>query len=61
MASAKQKQDIVIQIAKDFKGINVCLPKLRKLVKTICNRFTRHRDSTGHLTVEIRDTRLVLQ
>ncbi len=48
MASAKQKQDIVVQIAKDFKGINVCLPKLRKLVKTICNRFTRH---------EIRDTR----
>ena len=48
MASAKQKQDIVIQIAKDFKGINICLPKLRKLVKTICNRFTRH---------ELRDTR----
>ncbi len=48
MASAKQKQDIVVQIAKDFKGINVCLPKLRKLVKTICNRFTRH---------ELRDTR----
>ncbi len=48
MASAKQKQDIVVQIAKDFKGINVCLPKLRKLVKTICNRFTRP---------EIRDTR----
>jgi len=48
MASTKQKQDIIVQIAKDFKGINVCLPKLRKLVKTICNRFTRH---------EIRDTR----
>jgi probable rRNA maturation factor len=41
MAPAKQKQDIVVRFAKDFKGINVCLPKLRKLVKTICNRFTR--------------------
>jgi len=48
MASIKQNQDIVVQIAKDFKGINVCLPKLKKLVKTICNRFTRH---------QIRDTR----
>ncbi len=57
MASAKQKQDIVVQIAKDFKGINVCLPKLRKLVNTICNRFTRHqiRDTRCEISIAIVD------
>lgn len=55
MASVKQNQDIVVQIAKDFKGINVCLPKLRKLVKTICNRFTRHQ--ILHRTPDGGDTR----
>ena len=39
MAAAKQNQDIVVQIAKDFKDIDISLPKLKKLVKTVCNRF----------------------
>jgi probable rRNA maturation factor len=39
MSSAKQKRDIVVQIAKNFKNIDIRLPMLRKLVKTICNRF----------------------
>jgi probable rRNA maturation factor len=39
---------IVVQIAKNFKDIDVCLPKLEKLVKAVCNRFTRN---------EVRDTR----
>jgi probable rRNA maturation factor len=39
MASAKQKRDIVVQIAKNFKNIDIHLPKLKKLVKVICNRF----------------------
>ena len=57
MASVKQNQDIVVQIAKDFKGINVCLPKLRKLVKTICNRFTRHqiRNTRYEISIAIVD------
>jgi len=57
MASIKQNQDIVVQIAKDFKGINVCLPKLKKLVKTICNRFTRHqiRDTRYEISIAIVD------
>jgi len=55
MASAKQKQDIVVQIATDFKGIDVCLPKLKKLVKTICNRFTRQQ--RPHRTPDGGDTR----
>jgi len=39
MASAKQEQDIVVQIAKNFDSLDVSLPKLKKLVKAICNRF----------------------
>lgn len=39
MASAKQEQDIVVQIAKNFDSPDVSLPKLKKLVKAICNRF----------------------
>ena len=32
-------QDIVVQITKNFKDIDVRLPKLKKVVKAICNRF----------------------
>jgi probable rRNA maturation factor len=39
MASAKQKPDFVVQIAKNFKNIDIHLPKLKKLVEVICNRF----------------------
>jgi len=39
MCAEKQDQGIVVQIAKDFKNINVCLPRLKKLVKAVCNRF----------------------
>jgi probable rRNA maturation factor len=39
MASAKQKPDFVVQIAKNFKNIDIRLPRLKKLVKTVCNRF----------------------
>jgi probable rRNA maturation factor len=39
MASAKQKPDFVVQITKNFKNIDIRLPRLKKLVKVICNRF----------------------
>ena len=39
MGSVKQEQDIVVQIAKNFKDIDVNLPKLKKLVKAVCTRF----------------------
>ncbi len=39
MDSVKQDQDIVVQIAKNFKNIDICLPRLKKLVEVICNRF----------------------
>ena len=39
MASAKQDQDIIVQITKNFKNIDIRLPRLKKLVEVICNRF----------------------
>ena len=39
MASANQEQDIVVQVAKNFDGLDFELSKLKKLVKTVCSRF----------------------
>ncbi|MBA7486377.1 Endoribonuclease YbeY [subsurface metagenome] len=39
MASAKQDQEIVVQITKNFSSIKVCLLKVEKLVEAVCNRF----------------------
>ncbi len=39
MAPAKQEQDIVVEIAINFDGPDIDLPKLRKLVKAVCSRF----------------------
>ncbi len=30
---------VVVQIAKNFKDIDISLPRIKKLVRTICNRF----------------------
>jgi len=39
MASVKKKQDIVVQIARNFDSIEVNLSKLKKLVRAVCCRF----------------------
>ncbi len=39
MEAAKQQPETIVQIAKSFKGIELSLPKLKKLVDTICNCF----------------------
>ena len=39
MAPAKQDQEIVVQITKNFDSIDACLSKVKKLVEAICNRF----------------------
>jgi len=39
MGSAKKGQHITVQIAKNFKNIDVSLLKLKELVRTICKRF----------------------
>ncbi len=39
MSPAKQQPDTVVQIAKNFKDVDVSLSRLEELVKTICDRF----------------------
>ena len=39
MDTEKQDDDIVIQITRNFKDIDLSLPGLKKLVTAICNRF----------------------
>ncbi len=53
MASAKQDRDIVIQIAMNFNKIDVSLPKLESLAKTVCNRFAAPRTLDTRYEVSI--------
>ncbi len=53
MASAKQDQDIVIQIARNFNEIDVSLSKLEELAKTVCNRFAGPRTPEARYEVSI--------
>lgn len=39
MCSDRHRQSVVVQVAKNFKNIDFSLPKLKKLVRYICNRF----------------------
>jgi len=39
MNAEKQDRGVVVQIAKNFKNIDINLPKLKKLVKAICTRL----------------------
>lgn len=39
MNPPNQHQHVIIQIARNFKGININTNKIEKLVKNICNRF----------------------
>ena len=39
MNAENKSRGIVVQIAKNFKNIDVDLPKLEKLVKAVCARF----------------------
>ncbi|MHC4641282.1 MAG: rRNA maturation RNase YbeY [Planctomycetota bacterium] len=39
MVPAKKEQDIKFQIAENFDGVDVKVPKLKKLVKSVCLRF----------------------
>ncbi len=40
MASTKKDQDIVVQIANNFAGIEARLPKVKKLTEAVCGRFS---------------------
>ncbi|MFA5238882.1 MAG: rRNA maturation RNase YbeY [Phycisphaerae bacterium] len=39
MSPVKQTRNIAVRIAENFKDIKIRLPKLKKLVKAVCNRF----------------------
>jgi probable rRNA maturation factor len=47
MSPAKKEQDIVVQIAKNFDGLDVNIARLRKLVKTVCGRFELAKATVG--------------
>jgi len=43
MRTKKHKRnDITVQITNSFETLDVSLPRLKKLVKTICNRLTKY-------------------
>lgn len=47
----------VVQIAQNFKDIDICLHTLEKLVKTVCSRFTERRtpDTRYEISVALVD------
>ena len=57
MAPAKRDQDIVVQITRSFENIDVSVPRLTKLAKTICNRFgaSRTQDTRYEISIAIVD------
>ncbi|UCC96616.1 MAG: rRNA maturation RNase YbeY [Phycisphaerales bacterium] len=42
MSSAKQDPAIAIQITTDFRDVDVSLPRLKRLIATVCTRFGRY-------------------
>ncbi|MHC4437542.1 MAG: rRNA maturation RNase YbeY [Planctomycetota bacterium] len=63
MASSRQDQDIVIQITKNFNGINISPHKIRKLAKAVCNRFARDepQDTKYEISIAIVDDNEILE
>ena len=53
MASAKQDQDIVIQITRTFETTDISLSKLEKLAKAVCNRFASRGTAQARYEVSI--------
>ena len=52
MGHTNQEQDITVQIAKSFDGLEVDFSKLTKLVKSVCSRF---RPSKATVSIAIVD------
>ena len=53
MASSRQDQDIIIQITKNFNGINISPQKIKKLAKAVCNRFARDKSQDTRCEISI--------
>ncbi len=52
MDSAEPDHDIIIRISQSFEEIDFSPPKLKKLVKTTCNRFSKN-SAPGDMKYEI--------
>jgi probable rRNA maturation factor len=55
MASGKQEQGIVVQIAKNFSSLDVDVSRIKKLVKTVCNRFNPCKSAKTVVSIAIVD------
>jgi probable rRNA maturation factor len=55
MESQKKTKDIVVRIAKNYDSIDVNLIRLKKLVKTVCERFTDYQipDTSCEISIAI--------
>ncbi|MBN2182210.1 MAG: rRNA maturation RNase YbeY [Sedimentisphaerales bacterium] len=49
MASVKSDKTVVIRVARNFKGINIPSAKIKKIAKTVCDRFpeTEEKDTSN--------------
>jgi probable rRNA maturation factor len=63
MTSSRQDQDIVIQITKNFKGIDIAGDKIKKLTKAVCCRFSRceSTDIKYEISIAIVDDNVIQQ
>ncbi len=41
MTSSKSDKDIKIQITRHFRDINISMPRINKLIQTVCSRFDK--------------------
>jgi len=57
MDSARQDHDIVVKITKDYKDLDVSLPKLKKLVAHICKGFDLNSAVVGIAIVDDAESR----
>ena len=53
MGSAKAQPETIVQITKNFKGIDVPLSKIKKLVKTVCGRFNTRKSTATVVSIAI--------
>jgi probable rRNA maturation factor len=59
MGHTNQEQDITVQIAKSFDGLDVDFPKLTKLVKSVCSRFMHSKATVSIAIVDDSEIRRV--
>jgi probable rRNA maturation factor len=61
MAFSRQDRDIVIVLKKNFKDIDISLPKLKKMAKAVCNRFERDepQDTKYEISIAIVDDNVI--